>query len=458
MPVQWIDKLNESNSRIHKETVISQALTAYKIGDETAGIFLRGAVYANDSFMIFNTTQVIELPEGITGKKNDWDRLFSLLGELNKRLLWSNAAKAAINHVSTMFDSDQWNKFARNVILKDLRVGASVKTFNKILNGTEFETPSFECQLAQDSKKHKKKLIGHKILQQKLDGIRVIAIIKPSYVALYSRNGKLLKNFTLVEEQLLNVRYALAAAVGLTTNGLLRQSVVLDGEIMGEDFQTLMKQAQRKTDVNTDVCVYNVFDILTLDEFESGISQKPQYERLQQLTAANALITANDRVHMKNIHIIDEKESVMVDLSTAEGHTIMNEFADECLGNGFEGIMIKDRDAVYQCKRSASWLKLKPVITVDLAIVAVEEGTGRNKGRMGAIVCEGIDDDRDIRVNVGSGFKDSDRDNLWDDRDNLIGRIVEIQADVVTQNRDGGYSLRFPRFERFRGVEPGEKI
>jgi DNA ligase-1 len=136
----------------------------------------------------------------------------------------------------------------------------------------------------------------------------------------------------------------------------------------------------------------------------------------------------------------------------------MNEFADECLGNGFEGIMIKDRDAVYQCKRSASWLKLKPVITVDLAIVAVEEGTGRNKGRMGAIVCEGIDDDRDIRVNVGSGFKDSDRDNLWDDRDNLIGRIVEIQADVVTQNRDGGYSLRFPRFERFRGVVPGEKI
>jgi DNA ligase-1 len=63
-----------------------------------------------------------------------------------------------------------------------------------------------------------------------------------------------------------------------------------------------------------------------------------------------------------------------------------------------------------------------------------------------------------IRVNVGSGFSDGDRDEYWLNRDTLLGNVVEVEADVVTQNQDGSYSLRFPRFMRFRGFEPGEKL
>jgi DNA ligase-1 len=103
-------------------------------------------------------------------------------------------------------------------------------------------------------------------------------------------------------------------------------------------------------------------------------------------------------------------------------------------------------------------MKWKPTITVDLNIVGFEEGTGRNSGRLGDIICEGVDDDRNIRVNVGSGFSDSDRDGYWNSRDELLGDVVEVMADAVTQNQDGTYSLRFPRFVRFRGFEPGEKL
>jgi len=459
MPSQWIDKLNESNSRIHKETVIEQALTAYRIGDKTAGIFLECAKWAYDPFKTFNTTQVPVLEDGITGNKNDWFRLDNLLNELDNRLMTGNAAIGAVEHISTMFNSDQWNKLARNVILKDLRVGATSKTFNKILKGTEFEIPTFECQLAQDSKKHKKKLTGPKILQPKLDGVRTIAIMYQDTISLYSRNGKPLNNFTLVEKQLINVRNALKAVNKFAyADGRLRQAVVLDGEIMSEDFQSLMKQAQRKSNIDTDDCVYNIFDILTIKEFEEGNSQTVQEERLQQLTKINEVLTAEKHISTDSIHIIDESESKMVNLGTDEGNHIMHQYSEECLKQGYEGIMIKDKFAEYECKRSTSWLKLKPVITVDLTVVGVEEGTGKNEGRMGAIVCEGVDDGRDIRVNVGSGFKDSDRDNLWNDRDVLIGQIVEVRADVVTQNQDGTYSLRFPRFERFRGFEVGEKL
>jgi DNA ligase-1 len=82
--------------------------------------------------------------------------------------------------------------------------------------------------------------------------------------------------------------------------------------------------------------------------------------------------------------------------------------------------------------------------------VGVEEGTGRNEGRLGALVCSGFDDGKEISVNVGSGFSDSDRDEFWANTNHIIGRTAEIMCDVITQNRDGTYSLRFPRFVRFR--------
>ena len=71
---------------------------------------------------------------------------------------------------------------------------------------------------------------------------------------------------------------------------------------------------------------------------------------------------------------------------------------------------------------------------------------------------EGIDNERNIRVNVGSGYSDANRDEYWTNRSDLLGRVVEVMADAVTQNQDGSYSLRFPRFVRFRGFETGEKI
>jgi DNA ligase-1 len=128
------------------------------------------------------------------------------------------------------------------------------------------------------------------------------------------------------------------------------------------------------------------------------------------------------------------------------------------VSEGFEGFMNKDPEAKYEWKRSASWLKQKPFIEVSLSITAVEEGTGRNVGKLGALVCEGEDDGKLIKVNVGSGFSDSDRDSFYQSRDTLLNQVVEVRADAVTQNQDGTYSLRFPRFLRFRGFKAGEKI
>ena len=93
-------------------------------------------------------------------------------------------------------------------------------------------------------------------------------------------------------------------------------------------------------------------------------------------------------------------------------------------------------------------------------MVDTEEGTGRNAGKLGALICEGTDDGKFIRVNVGSGLTDDNRDEFWADKDKLIGQIVEVRADAITKNQDADneWSLRFPRFLRFRGFEEGEKL
>jgi DNA ligase-1 len=148
----------------------------------------------------------------------------------------------------------------------------------------------------------------------------------------------------------------------------------------------------------------------------------------------------------------------LVDLDSDEGQLRYKEINAQAVAGGYEGIMIKDPDAGYECKRSVAWLKLKPFIEVSLVVVGVEEGTGKNVGKLGAFIVEGIDDGKAIKTNVGSGLTDNMRECFWEAADELIGNIVEVRADAVTQNQDGTYSLRFPRFKGFRGFEIGEKI
>ena len=103
---------------------------------------------------------------------------------------------------------------------------------------------------------------------------------------------------------------------------------------------------------------------------------------------------------------------------------------------GYEAEMIKDPDAIYECKRTHSWLKAKPFIEVTLKVVSVEEGTGRNKGRLGAVLVEGEDDGYEYSLSCGSGFSDIQRQEYWSKRSQLIGQLVEISADAKTQSKD----------------------
>lgn len=440
----WIRDLESSDSRLHKESVIEKALMASKLGSSNAQCFLFNCYQAYNPYYVFGVKKVPET-EGLTGRSNPWPKFWAMLEGLRTRSLTGHNAKTAIEFMSEQFDSVEWNGLARRVIIKDLRCGISEKTLNKVLGNTEWKIPVFTCQLATDSEKHVAKMTGHKRLEQKLDGVRVLAVVTKTTVNLYSRNGKPFDNFPHIVESLEDIKNKFAKLLQAWPHGL-----VLDGEIIGESFQALMKQAQRKSDVQTDGMIYSVFDIMPLTDFERGYWNAQQYKRLEILEDYRAVFELTDCVRIM--------DGIEVDLNLSEGHDQLRRYATDAVEAGFEGIMIKDIDAPYECRRSTFWMKWKPTITVDLNIVGFEEGTGRNAGRLGAIICEGDDNGRCINVNVGSGLSDANRDEYWRARDQLLGDVIEVEADAVTQNQDGTYSLRFPRFVRFRGFEPGEKL
>jgi len=257
----------------------------------------------------------------------------------------------------------------------------------------------------------------------------------------FSRNGKELVNFPHVTEQI-------SAVVKKTPPPY---PIVLDGEIMSSSFQDLMTQVHRKSDVKANDAILNLFDMCPLEDFEKGFWDKSQTIRSQMV---QAWVEQNHEL-LPNVTCLANE---LVDLDTDAGQLRYKEINAQAVAGGYEGIMIKDPEAGYKCKRSVAWLKLKPFIEVSLTVVAVEEGTGKNVGRLGALVCEGEDDGRRILVNVGSGFSDDDRIAYWTNREEVVGKVVEVRADAITQNQDGSYSLRFPRFLRFRGFVNGEKI
>jgi DNA ligase-1 len=433
-----IRSLEIHNSRLNKEDIIRVQAEA---GND---VFFKGVRLALDPMVTFGVKKVPS-HSGPDGQGLPWEVFEDLADKLAKRELTGHDARDAIELCLAIATKNEWNDWYRRILIKDLRCGVSDKTVNKVVEKkyANYTVPTFSCQLAHDSANHEGKLAGEKLVEVKLDGVRVITIVWPDgRVLQFSRNGKELVNFEHIKEQ-----FKFVAGIG----GHFDEPMVFDGEVMSSSFQDLMKQVHRKSDVKSDDAVLNLFDVLTLAEFEQGFSETKQIRRSEILANWHSVY----ETALPNVQVVGQE---LVDLDTEVGQKQFRDINARAIDGGYEGIMIKDPNAIYECKRTASWLKLKPFIEVTLEVKDVEEGTGRNVGRLGALVCEGDDDSRHIRVNVGSGFSDDDRDTFWNSRNDVLGKLVEVRADAITQNQDGSYSLRFPRFLHFRGFEIGEKI
>ena len=426
-PWKIIQELEADNSRLKKEAIIRRESDADNIR------FFNGVGSALDSFRTFGVQKVpIAEKDGQGITQTEFD---DILRQLEDRTLTGNDMRDTIERLCLMSKVEEWNDWYRRILIKDLRCGVTHKTINK---HSTMKVPVFDCMLADDSKKHEKKMTGEVYVEPKLDGVRVITIcdVDKDEVKMFSRNGKELSNFPKILEQFDSMLDQMS------------ESMVFDGEVMSDDFQTLMREIHRKGGAKTKDAKLNLFDCMPLYNFMDGSCVEPITERKKWLDGYE---------FGPNINVV---ESVKINLSEADGQKQFADYNKMCIDRGFEGIMVKPVGGIYECKRSTGWLKVKPFIEVSLKVTDVEEGTGRNAGKLGALVVEGTDMDKFIKTNVGSGLTDTDRETFWEAKAKLIGQIVEVRADAITQNQGttDEWSLRFPRFLRFRGFEPGEKL
>jgi DNA ligase 1 len=337
-PWQVIAELENENSRLFKESVIRREAEAGN------GEFFRGARAALDSMITFGVKKVAE--KSGPGRGIRPETFWQTAKDLSERRLTGNDAQNAVNYLRMNATEEEWNLWYRRILIKDLRCGVSEKTINSTvesING-DYVIPVFSCQLAHDGANHESKVSGPKLVEVKLDGVRVITIVYPSgNVDQYSRNGKELVNFDHIKRQ-----FAKHAR-------FLKEPMVFDGEVMSSSFQDLMRQVHRKSDVEASDAVLHLFDILTLADFQRGRSAIPQTERSAALKVWYNPIAD----HVPNIKILGHE---FVDLDTPTGQDQFQAINQRAIAGGYEGIMIKDPAAPYECKRTTAWLKQNPTL------------------------------------------------------------------------------------------------
>ena len=431
-----IHQLELHPSRLDKEKIISEAM------EQGLDDFFEGIRMALDPLVTFGV-KIVPEKENEKSQNFLWKDFRVLANKLIQRELTGHAARDAIITAMESAKKEEWNGFYRRVLIKDLRCGVSEKTINKIAKKfPKYAIPIFSCPLAHDSANHEKKMIGKKQIEIKLDGVRVLTIIRQNKVEMFSRNGKQFHNFGHIISEIENV----------LKEDPPPHDLVLDGEVMSANFQDLMKQVHRKDGKQTKDAVLHLFDLCPLEDFQKGrwdTSQTARSLLVKEWVAKHSLL-------LRHIKTLDWEN---VDLDTIEGQKRFVDLNKSAVEGGYEGVMIKDPNAMYECKRTHSWLKAKPFIEVTLKVVSVEEGTGRNKGRLGAVLVEGEDDGHEYSLSCGSGFSDIQREEYWSKRNQLIGQLVEIRADAKTKSKDAvAFSLRFPRFKCFRVFQVGEKV
>ncbi len=377
-------------------------------------IFKKALLYSLNPFTPFHVTKVPKVKDRLEftfGEERSWDEFFKTVDLCANRKITGNNAINCLQAVFCTF-SEQDEFWMRKVLKKHLAIGVSIKTANKVFPDL---IPTFDVSLAQ--KFDIKRLKGQKtaLIEPKLDGIRCFSIVRSGEVLMFARSGKLIKNFD----------NTIAPELAKLGDGCY------DGELMGQDFTALMRQAYRKDNVDTSGTYLALFDFLPLEEWDAKIGIMSCEERFETLLDR----CDTSEVDLETIQPVERTEVDVLWSAIKEEH-------DRYVAEGFEGAMIKIKDAPYKFGRGYEVMKLKAFHDVDLEVKGLLEGTGKHSGKLGSfqVLFNGVE------VQIGSGLTDELRENIWRDPDNFIGRTIEVRYQEVTP--DG--SLRFPTFVCFR--------
>jgi hypothetical protein len=379
-----------------------------------------------------------KIPDYTPAKPNQADSLSSVIDSLyilSTRQVTGNAAIDFLTKLLSSLTEDD-ARVLEKIISKDLRCGVSVSTANKVWPNLVMDYPCMLC--SQFEQKLVDKIQFPAYVQMKMDGMRFNAIVRNGTVEFRSRNGKELYLLGELEQEFL----ALASGVNCVFDGELM--VMMPGDMQFADRQTgngILNKANKGT-IGLDQAKMvhaSLWDVIPLDDFMKGTCNVPYETRWNTVLE---LVNKQD-IEGKRIWHVFNNEVPNVPMAQDMFRILLSE--------GHEGIILKDKKGIWENKRTKSQIKFKAELECDLEVIGYEEGTGKYAGKLGALVCQsGHQNGKHISVSVGSGFNDADRDNLWSDRDSLIGKIVAVKYNERITNKQGEESLFLPIYVEMR--------
>lgn len=407
---------------------------------------------AYSPFIQYNIKKIPVKPTDCIGtevSEETYNDFLQLLVRLSKREITGNAAIEELSDFLVKCCPEEYQWYSR-VIEKDMRVGMADKGINKAIKGL---IPVYEVLLADkiapedlnlDTPKAMKVLPNRIVTQYKIDGYRLnIHVLESGEVLIRTRNGKIVSGYKDLEKE---------------AQQKLPKGYVYDGEIVAPELFEWISQNMNASDdsiiANRDLFsevmshafskednkqgIFNLFDMVPVREWNSQKTTETYETRLERI---NELVKPLELHHIvivptSRVYCKDNPEDLKEIVDTFHYY----------LSIGWEGLMIKNVDSVYEFKRSKNLLKMKLMDTIDLEVVELYEGTGKYEGMLGGVYVEY----KGNKVGVGSGWNDEQRQKYWENPNEILGKTIEIAYQAETKNKQGGLSLSFPVVKQVR--------
>lgn len=342
----------------------------------------------------------------VEGYKNEIE-LF--LTKSNDRSLSGNEQKKVYVDIISRLSSSEATIFL-GIILKNLHIGVSVNRINEVFPGLISVHEVMKAHLYTGVLK-----FPNALMSVKLDGIR------GEYVR--GLHGSPSKILTRGGNEIRGVEHIIEACDKLWRISGEAQSY--DGELLIPGLTFQESSGKLRSGESTPDAVFYIFDCPTM---KSHLKDRLEWMANCFYGEAAECIKLVKHVPVKDVEHIQR-------------------MYEKALSFGYEGLVIKDADSLYERKRSSSWLKMKPNEMDEVEIIGFMEGdeNGRFAGTLGSIIGR-RKDGTEVRV---AGFTDEEREHIWNNQELWLGEIVEVNFHEVTP--DG--SFRHARFNRIQDVK-----
>lgn len=361
-----------------------------------------------------------------------WDIVKEVLDKLANRELTGSFAVVQLECVASRFTAEDQD-LIKKIVDGNLKIGISLKGYQDVnANTVKTVRQQFPCALAVNLDKTKgiNVLDGNWFASRKLDGVRCICIArKNGDIQFFSRSNK--EFFTLD-----NVIPAMA--------DLIRHSgydeLYFDGECCildengDEHFDWIMQEIGRKNHTIAKPC-YNIFDVLTPDEYFGKVTSPNFEERLDRLTK---IFECAERPHSTIKQLKQERIFSQDDF---------DRWSQYVADGDWEGFMLR-KNVPFEGERTKNLLKVKKFQDAEYVVEDVTTGKivfadGGNKEY--DVVSALVIRHKGNPVQVGSGLSKEQRLAWFKDPSQIIGKTVTIQYFEETTNKtDNSLSLRFP--------------